>query len=370
MVSCKDRPNAVVEGKLRNADKNFIKLEYLDANKTILIDSLGIKRDGSFRFKTLVRQPGLYILRTENGKIINLLISAGEKIRIDGDYKDFDKKYSVSGSSESEYIRQLVEKLNDTRSQLKNLDETYRGKTDLTQNQATEYLIRRNEIIKDQRDFSISFIIEHLSSMASIYALYQKLSPEELVLSENRDIQYMKIVADTLSIRYPRSAFVSTFVNDARSSERKYTNLINIQKKIVEAENSFPDISYPDAQGIPRSLSSLKGKTVLVYVWSVYSDVTSQLNPDMEKIYKKYKNKGFEIFALCIDKSNDNWLKMINFDELSFINTIGPDFPDSKAAQAYNLRAIPSTYLIDKEGNIMARDLFGAELEKWLDNKL
>jgi hypothetical protein len=61
---------------------------------------------------------------------------------------------------------------------------------------------------------------------------------------------------------------------------------------------------------------------------------------------------------------------MIKFDELTFINTIGPEFPDSEAANAYNMRSVPTNYLLDKEGNVMARDLYGTELEKWLDNKL
>jgi peroxiredoxin len=369
-VSCKNRPNSVVEGKLRNSEKNSLKLEYLNINKTQLIDSIRINKDGSFRFKLFIEQPGLYIIKSENGKIINLLISLGEKIKIDADYLEIDKKYSISGSPDSEFLRQLVEKLSDTRNQLKVLDATYRNSTNLTEFQANEYFNRRNEIIKDQRDFSISFIIGHLSSMASIYALYQKFSPEELVLNENRDIQYMKILADTLSVKYPESDFVNTFINDARTAEKRYKNLIGLQKKILEGQNGFPDISYPDASGNLKSLSSLKGKTVLLYFWSVYSDVTKQINPDIEKTYRKYKSQGFEVFAVCIDKTRDNWLKMIKFDELSFINTIGPEFPDSDAANAYNMRSVPTNYLLDKEGNILARDLYGTELEKWLDNKL
>jgi peroxiredoxin len=369
-VSCKNRPNACVEGNFRYAEKGSLNLEYFDINKTRLIDSIRIKKDGNFRFRFFVEQPALYILKNDNGKIINLLISPGEKVKINGDYKELDKNYSVTGSPDSEFIRQLVEKLTDTRNQLKLLDGTYRGKTDITEIQAGEYLTRRNEIIKDQRDFSISFIIEHLSSMASIYALYQKLNPEELVLNENRDIQYMKIVADTLSVKYPRSGFVSTFVNDARSAEKRYLNLIGIQKKIIEAQNGLPDIRYPDTAGNLRSLSSLKGKTVLLYFWSVYSDASKQQNPVFERIYNRYKNKGFEIFAVCIDQNPDNWLKMIKFDELSYINILGPDFPDSETAHAYNLRSVPSTYLLDKKGNIMARELYGTELEKWLDNVL
>jgi len=368
--SCKNRPNTVVEGTLRNAEKKYLKLEYLNVNKTELLDSVQVKKDGRFRLSVLIEHPGLYILKNESGKIINLIIAPGEKIKIDADYLEFDKNYSVVGSTDSEFIRQLVEKLSDTRNRLKELDSNYSGIVDFTEAQANDYLIKRNEIIKSQRDFSISFIVEHLSSMASAYALYQKISQDELVLGENRDIQYMKIVADSLSVKYPRSAFVSTFVNDARNSERRYKNLIGIQKKIIESQIGLPDITYPDPEGNMRSLSSLKGKTVLLYFWSVFSDESKKQNPVLEKIYQKYKSKGFEIFAVCVDQNPDHWLKVIRFEGMSFINTFGPEFPDSETADSYVMRSIPSSYLLDKDGDILARDLYGTELEKWLDNKL
>jgi len=368
--SCKDKPNTSIEGVFRNSEKNSLKLEYLDINKTQLIDSIGIKKNGDFKLKVFIDQPGLYILKNDNGKIINLLISPGEKIKIDGDYQEFDKNYSVVGSPESEYVRQLVEKLTDTRNQINDLDETYKNITALTGDEINNYMLRRNEILKEQRDYSSSFLIDHLSSLASIYTLYQKLTPEELVLGENKDIQYMKIVADTLSVKYPGSVFVQTFVNDARKAEKRYTNMIGLQKKMMDANTGLPDVSFPDPNGTTRSLSSLKGKTVLLYFWTATSELSKQQSPVLEKIYRKYKNKGFEIFAVCVDEDPENGLKLIQFDEQSFINTFGPEFLKTDDAYIFNLRQVPANYLLDKEGNIIARDLYGAELEKWLDNKL
>jgi thiol-disulfide isomerase/thioredoxin len=370
VLSCKNKPVSIIEGNLTDSGKKMLSLEYLNVNETLPLDSVVIGKNGRFRFKLDGEFPGLYIIKNSNGKIINLLVSPNEKIKIEGNYPELDKNYSVTGSSESENIRQLVEKLNDTRSRLKKLDDEYSGIIEFTEPQANEYLIRRNEIIKDQREFSITFILEHLSSMASIYALYQKLSPDELVLSENRDIQLMKLVADSLSIKYPQSKFVQSFVQDARLNEKRYHNLIGIQRKIYEAQYGLPEIAYPDQNGRIRTLSSLKGKTVLLYIWSSNSEFSLKQNPILEKTYQKYKSKGFEIFSVCIDKDREKWIKLINFEDLKFINTLGPDFSGSEAARSYNLQSVPANYLLDKEGNILGRDLFGAELEKWLDNKL
>lgn len=134
----------------------------------------------------------------------------------------------------------------------------------MTEAQVNDYYTQKAQIIKQQRDFSISFIVEHLSSISSIYALYQKINPEELVLNENKDIQFMKIVADSLTKKYPQSSFVSTFVKDARTAEKRYYNLMGLQKKIQQAQDGLPDLSYPDPNGNIRKLSSLKGKTVFI----------------------------------------------------------------------------------------------------------
>jgi len=129
-------------------------------------------------------------------------------------------------------------------------------------------------------------------------------------------------------------------------------------------------LNYPDVNGNFKRLSSLNGKTILLYFWSVYSDDCKLLNPSFENTYKKYKSKNFEIFAVCIDKEKDTWSKMIKYEDFTYINTIGSDFPDSEASHIFNLRSVPATYLINKDMNIIARDLFGPELEKWLDNTL
>jgi peroxiredoxin len=366
-VSCSNRPNTLIEGNFSKAERKYIRLEFLDINKTLILDSVRIKSNGNFRFRFFVDQPGLYILRNENGKIINLIVSQGDRISVKGEYEGFDKGYSVAGSKESEHIRMLVEKLSDTRNRLRELDSAYYGKDGAA---LSEYRIRRYMVIREQRDSSISFIISHLSSMASIYALYQKLSPEELVLGENRDIQFMKIVADSVAGKYPKSDFAQTFVKDARSSEQRFLNLISLQKKITNTYNEMPDIALKDISGASRSLQSLKGKIVLLYFWSAYSDIAREQNSVLEKTYRKYKSKGFEIFAVNIDSNTDVWAKLVKYDGLTFINVSGPDIPDSEIAHTYNLRTVPSSYLIGRDGIILERDLFGPDLEKWLDNKL
>ncbi len=370
LFSCKERDNIVIRGQIDNGARKMLYLDYLRVNKTETLDSLRIKRDGTFSFSFYSANPGIYILRNANGKIINLLPYPGEELTVRADYNTFDSGYTVAGSKESEYLRQLVTKIKDTRERLEKLNDAYGSLSNVTEEQASEYIAKRKAIIKDQRDFSIQFIIEHLNSLASIYAIYQEITEGQYVLGENKDIQYMKIVADSVSKAHPDVDLVESFVNDARNAEQRFYNLKGLSKKLEEAEVGIPDIKLPNTQGDSISLSSLKGKTVLVYFWSAMSEESRDLNPQLKKIYDQNKDKGFEIYAIAMNNSEDLWKRAVRYDELDWINVSELTYPESKAALVFNVNVLPSTFLLNKDGEVVARDIYGKELQKWLDNML
>lgn len=370
ITACTNKPNIRIEGSIHGAERNYLYLDYLNINKTETIDSVKIKKDGSFKFSFHSEYPGIYLLRNEAGQIVNLLPHPDERLVISADYSKFSSSYSVSGSKESEYIRQLVEKLSDTRGKLFQLNGTYESLTNLNDAQASEYIVRYKEIIKEQRDFSIHFIIEHLSSISSIYALYQEIDEGQFVLGENFDIQYMKIVADSVSKYYPEVPFVKSFVKNARESEKQYYTLKGLGEKLKEAKTNDLDLNLKDMNGVEFKLSSLKGKIVLLYFWSSKSTDCQSINQSLLQIYEKNKNKGFEVYAVALENSKEEWMKMIKFEGLNWINVSELSALESKAAQKFNVRSIPASYLYNKEGEIVARDIFGAELQKWLDNLL
>lgn len=370
LTSCKPRDNIIISGQVDDGTRKMLYLEYLKINKTEKIDSLKIKKDGSFEFSFRAEHPGIYILKTNTGRIINLLPSPGEELTVNTNYETFNEDYTVAGSPESEYLRQLVSKLQDTREKLNKLDAAYESLSNVTEEQASDYISRRKAIIKEQRDYSIQFIIEHMNSMASIYALYQEIHEGQYVLGENRDIQYMKIIADSVSKAYPDVDFVQSFVKDARNSEQKFYNLKGLSEKMKDAKVGLPDISIPDITGDTIRLSSLQNNVVLVYFWSAMSKDCRNLNPGLKAIYDKNKDRGFEIYAIALDNSKDLWKKAIDFDELDWINVSELTFPESKAATVFNVRVLPSNFLLNRNGEIVARDIYGEELQKWLDNML
>jgi thiol-disulfide isomerase/thioredoxin len=369
IISCNKQTEIIIEGSLQNGEDKVLMLERLDIDKTTILDSCRIKKkNNNFRFRIHAVNPDLFILRNEEGKIINLLPAPGERLRIEGDYLNFDGPYTVKGSDDSELVRQLVERLNKTKADLKKLDSEINEKAFISPEQ-TEYFIRRQkEIIKGQRDFSIRFIVGHLKSLSGIYALYQKLGPDQLVLGENRDIQYMKILADSLSLKYPDVPLVNSFVNDARSTEKRYYSISALQDKLNQSRNTMPDIELPGIQGNPVKLSSLKGKVTLLYFWSPQSEVCTRLNEELIQTYLKYRRSGFEIYAIGLSEDPAAWANEVIFEKLSWVNVIERNVKNSDITRMYNVHNIPTTFLLSRAGEILARDLFGNDLRIWLDN--
>ena len=126
-----------------------------------------------------------------------------------------------------------------------------------------------------------------------------------------------------------------------------------------------PDLEFPDPDGKMRKLSDLRGKVVLLDFWASWCGPCRRENPNVTRIYSLYHDKGFEVFSVSLDSDAASWKRAIEADKLVWPNHVS-DLKkwQSQAAAIYGVRSIPSTFLLDKEGRIVQRDLRGADLEK------
>jgi peroxiredoxin len=130
------------------------------------------------------------------------------------------------------------------------------------------------------------------------------------------------------------------------------------------------EISLPGLNGDTITLSSLKGKVVLIDFWASWCGPCRMSNKQMVKFYPKYKNKGFEILGVSLDDNAADWKKAVAKDKISWLQVNDPGGWEARSALKWNLFAIPTTFLIDKEGRVVAIDPEKKDLEKALKELL
>ncbi|MCE5346992.1 MAG: AhpC/TSA family protein [Bacteroidales bacterium] len=361
---CKNKGTFSVEGIIKGKSEKSIFINRLEVNTPVFIDSAKINKKGKFRFKIKASEPDFYQIGFSTADFITILAEPGEKIKLTFESKNLFEKYSIAGSIGSEQIQKLDMDLADTKRKLDSLSAAY-SKASLEPGFDVKGPLLEadyNKLVKDQRRKNIEFIIKNTNSMASIKALYQRINPEAYVLYETRDLQYLKIVSDSLTRRYPRSKNVQALAADFKKEmNQMYLNQIGrVTQNLPEMELN-PDLK--DVTGKRISLSSLKGKYVLVTFWSFLSKDCVAENIQFKEYYKLYNKKGFEIYQINLDENETSWKAAVNFDELPWISTREDDPLQPKYAKLFNVKNLPTNFLFDKNGKVIVADLHGKYLQ-------
>lgn len=144
----------------------------------------------------------------------------------------------------------------------------------------------------------------------------------------------------------------------------------------TETANSFigkqaPEIALRNPDGKEFKLSDLQGKLVLLDFWASWCGPCRKENPNVVNVYNKFRDKGFTIYSVSLDGNRDAWMRAIKSDKLEWPYHVS-ELKEwkSSAATAYNVSGIPASYLIDKNGVIVAENLRGAALEKAVQDYL
>ena len=141
-------------------------------------------------------------------------------------------------------------------------------------------------------------------------------------------------------------------------------NILNSPDNKTAIGAMAPDLAFPDPEGKIRKLSDLRGKVVLLDFWASWCGPCRRESPNVRNVYAKYHDQGFEVFSVSLDRDANNWKKAIADDKLVWPNHVSDlKYWSSEAAAIYGVRSIPSMFLIDREGRIVAKDLRGAALE-------
>ena len=284
-----------------------------------------------------------------------MLLSAGENVTINA-AGNILRNYTIEGSLESELIHTFnknhiegVIKLNDILSKYTSQDLSKEQQTEL----AKQYTQLRNEIKRAQ----LRFIIENKENIAAVYALYQRLPNDQHLFNGDSDVIYYRTVADGIEQKYPNSPYLTLLRSQIARMDAQL-NLLTQMKTV-----NFPEIAMQDMYGDVQRLSSLEGKVILLHFWSVTVGNANAMNADLKEIYAKYKEQGFEIFQVAVDTSKALWINAVQEQKLPWISVSDLLGEASPTLGAYNISKLPANFLIDREGNIIGKDLIGDKLE-------
>ncbi|MDR2126914.1 MAG: AhpC/TSA family protein [Prevotellaceae bacterium] len=359
-VSCTKKYSVFISGTFDNISNEKIVIEQKTASLMFFLDSIEVKTDGKFStsVKILSAEPAFLSIKNKKGKqLLMLLAEDGEKINIK--YKNGN--YTVEGSQGSIHVKELHETLGKTVQTIDSLSKIINRETisDADLQVAKTTLAKK---IIDQKRNNVRFVVSHPKSYASIFALYQQYPNGAKIFNDENDYLYYKIIIDSMDTKYSHAEYMTVVKRDYNEMQR----LLNLKNKLESQpveEISYPDIELPDRNGKKIKLSSLHGKTILLTFWSSEIKDNQFDNRTLINIYEQYHSKNFEIYQVSFDTERDLWLRAINNQNLTWINVC--DFKGSNSIPfgLYNIKKLPSNFIIDKDGQFVARDVFGEQLE-------
>lgn len=358
MTSC-SRDKATLSGRMIGVENKTVYLDKLGGTGTVTVDSVATDDQGNFRMKINIpdRQPTIFNLR-HDGDMIPLLIAPGEKIKI-STLGSISRNYMVEGSEGSESLRELGDILNGGALKLDSLM-TVLASTDEASRQpvAAEY---GQEYISIKRRH-LAFIYDNLNSIAAVYALSQRLPNDEVLFNGESDFVYYRMVADSVSQYYPDSPYVKSLQRQVEQVDAGSRLAEVLNEKLVISDLDYPDLNMPDMFGEMHKLSDLGGKVILLNFFTVTANDNALMNADFKELYSRWAGSGFEIYQVCVDQSRADWVTALQAQRLPWISVNDLRGASSAATVLYNVQSIPATYLISRDGQIVARNLFGDEL--------
>lgn len=314
--------------------------------------SAPFNKDGSFELKGTLPLDDYYMLRLGK-KTLTLILRNNSDIQIYGDGKNLDNFLNIVNSEESKNLYDFGKEVQSWKIKSDQAKIEY----DNVKTEEARKEIENRMILESKRFKSLQrgFIARNPNSPA-LYAALTSVDPnEEFAIYED--------VVKQLNASFGQSETVKKIYRNyiALKNQKDSQKRVAIGKQAPDFEEKMIDTTKS------MKLSDLKGQVVLLDFWASWCGPCRRENPNVVRLYEKYKSDGFTVMSVSLDQDRNKWIKAIEKDNLTWPNHVSDLKGWSAAAgRLYGVRGIPFTVLIDREGNILAINLRGAELEKKL----
>lgn len=369
LAACQSDDTAEIRLQIDHAEGSLVYFEELRYAQPTELASLELKRSGKAKFQHPMRNPGYYQIRFDNGINQVLVLLPGDEITIKADMDNFHGTRTIEGSELSSRVAFLHDSLRSTNSLLRRIQSQYTALDSAAGGYSEQKKLLQQEyeaIRKSHHRYSQGFILEDLTSLANIAALYQEHGENDFVMSHTQDLQFFKLVSDSLGKYYPRVAYVKALRDNYKDIFTQYQQSRLLQLATPLEEN-VPNLQLPGPGGKLHTIDELRGKVVLVSFWSVNQPESREYVVQLRRVYQKHAGQGFEIYQVSVDPDPEAWIRALRFEEIPWVNVIDTAFANSKTRMLYNVTKIPMNYLIDTEQDkILAKNISPDMLDRIL----
>jgi len=334
-----------VSGQLKNAPAGTVlHLAELVSNQFVEKGQAKTDASGNFTLKGTSATPSIFQLKVDDANQVLLLLDNKTRVQLTGDAKSLPTNYTVKGSKDAEVLRQLTQVMQGTKAEMESLGQRYNAAGQAGKAEEMKAVEKQYYVLQGRNNTQIKGLIRrNATAVVGGFAVGAFLNPDE-------DFQFADSVAAMQRKTNPNSPFTKELT--ARLEPLRAT----------ATGAKAPEINLATPEGGTLALSSLRGKYVLLDFWASWCGPCRQENPNVVKAYNQFKDKGFTIYSVSLDQDKAKWQKAIAADGLAWHHVSDLAGWNSVGGAAYGVKSIPQSFLIDPQGNIIAKNLRGEAL--------
>lgn len=353
-AACSQTPAARIEGHSEDLSDTTLILQKVAANQLTTLDTLKVDSKGNFQAKVAVKKgaPVFFHLSDGISALASVVLLPGDVVRVN---LKADGDYTVEGSEESVLLKAVNDEFRLTGYKMGVFADALEVAADARTAKELRADISRAYI--DYKRFALAHVLSHPKSITSAALFFQKFGENLPVFGELTDVLVIKQVYDSIQPVYPNSEYVAALADEIRARE----NLLGLNSKLETVETiPFPELEMPDIEGQMRKLSDLNGSVILLSFWSVVHDGAKMFNHALSDLYAKYHDRGLEIYQVSLDVDKAVWATVVRSQEIPWISVNDGNGRDSRSVAIYRVTELPTLYVINRQGDIVGKDIFDA----------